>query len=509
MRLNSVFTSDVPFTMSILFFRLILFFISLLVGRSEENCGIHNWRRALGHQQKDDFIIYGISQDCQIFFARSSQIGSLAQIKTDPHNIDCFPNLIQLQLIDNSTLRLLIKQPGNRICVLTINIPPLNILFGPNAFTYSLASSMPYARCSHAAPPLSLETDLAFPDSAYSDVLYFVDPTSTGARWTARQFMLNDNDTLAYLDKFIIHNGDGHATHHSPASEFVLSIDAEKNFLFKRFRFRRNFSYECAFDLLFRPSTVVFGSSFSSIDTTHDERSSWLNSLAVDKEMMIFAETDKQSPVAPTRLYVQSTKDGNTAAYCISQLQYRVELGIFSLRTMEMLTHKPLPKFGLTRKTPPRVLHPRPHAAHVSTWSTMKVKEEVHPTDRIQSSSRLTQTTSTTIRTTTTQRHESTRTTTNVPDEPPDESEDLTEADAALYDTEPDVEMRTLAAFASITGLPSTTASIASSTALTTLRMSTHSPSTISPHNDTLLAKSSTHIFSLISPIVAMIVLSA
>lgn len=122
---------------------------------------------------------------------------------------------------------------------------------------------------------------------------------------------------------------------------------------------------------------------------------------------------------------------------------------------------------GLTRKTPPRVLHPRPHAAHVSTWSTMKVKEEVHPTDRIQSSSRLTQTTSTTIRTTTTQRHESTRTTTNVsyyctksyssslwrigivninllqvPDEPPDESEDLTEADAALYDTEPDVEMR-------------------------------------------------------------------
>lgn len=69
---------------------------------------------------------------------------------------------------------------------------------------------------------------------------------------------------------------------------------------------------------------------------------------------------------------------------------------------------------GLARKTPPRVLHPRPHAGHVSTWSTMRVKEEVQPTDRIQSSSRLTQTTSTTMRTTTTQRHEIIRTTTNV-----------------------------------------------------------------------------------------------
>ncbi|GMS91597.1 hypothetical protein PENTCL1PPCAC_13772, partial [Pristionchus entomophagus] len=433
-------SSDVPFTMSSPFFPLLLLFISPLLGRSED-CGGHNWRRALS---QDDFIIYGITQDCQIFFSRSSQLGSLSQIKTDPSNNYCFPNLIQLQLVDNSTLRLLIKQHGNRICVLTINIPPLDILFGPNAFTYSLSSSMPYARCSHAAAPLSLETDLAFADSAYSDVLYFIDPMSSGPRWTARQFMLNENDTLAYLDKFTLHNGDNDGVSPPLANEFVLSLDAEKNFLFKRNRFRRSFSYECAFDLLFRPDLVVFKSSFSSIANSSNERSSWLNSLAVDKEVMIFAETDKQSPVAPTRLYVQSTQGGNEHAHCIGQLPYRVELGLVSLRTLEHIAHKPLPKFGLARNAPPLAFRPRPHGSRPATAPpphTPVVRQQVVANS--QTSSRLTQTTSTTTERTTSTTVVRKRESFQHPVEPPDESEDLTEADAALYD-DLEVRIRTL-----------------------------------------------------------------
>ncbi|GMR45517.1 hypothetical protein PMAYCL1PPCAC_15712 [Pristionchus mayeri] len=514
--LQSRSTPDVPFTMSAPLFRLLLLlFILPFPGRSED-CGVHNWRRALGHPQKDDFIIYGITQDCHIFFARSSQIGSLAQIRTDPNGNQCFPNLIQLQLIDNSTLRLLIKQPGNRICVLTINIPPLNILFGPNAFTYSLSSSMPYARCSHAAPPLALETDLAFPDSAYSDVVYFIDPTSSGPRWTARQFMLNENDTLAYLDKFTIANGDRSESFPPPiANDFVVSIDADKNFLYKRNRFRRNITYECAFDLLFRPNTVVFGSSFSSMADPLDERSSWLNSFAVDKDVMIFAETDKQSSIAPTRLYVHSTQGGNTEAHCIALLPYRVELGIFSLRTIEQLTDRPLPKFGLARNAPPRTFLPRPHAVRPTPPPTSGVPEKI--AHAAETSSRLTQTTSTTMRTTTTTRRITTTTTVEeLPTEPPDESEDLTEEDAALYDTVPDEEVKTLAASGSIT-LPSTTASTTATrtwpvhqvTQTGRASAATLPPPTGTPLNDTLQAKSSSLPFSLISVIVACLALSA
>ena len=51
-----------------------------------------------------------------------------------------------------------------------------------------------------------MEPDLSFMDTSYSDVIYFVDPASTGSFWNIRQFKFDKNGYFKSLESFIVKN---------------------------------------------------------------------------------------------------------------------------------------------------------------------------------------------------------------------------------------------------------------------------------------------------------------
>ncbi|KHJ99732.1 hypothetical protein OESDEN_00288 [Oesophagostomum dentatum] len=128
--------------------------------------------------------------------------------------------------------------------------------FCPKEQHYSLLSSLPYASCSHSPPQMfRLEPDLSFLDTVFSDVLYFIDAQSTGALWTVHQFQINAEGFLKHLEKISVNN---HAkplevwTGPDLASEYVVALDNQRNYMYIRNRFERSLLFECAYDLLFR-----------------------------------------------------------------------------------------------------------------------------------------------------------------------------------------------------------------------------------------------------------------
>ncbi|KJH48040.1 hypothetical protein DICVIV_05885 [Dictyocaulus viviparus] len=71
-----------------------------------------------------------------MFFIRPSQLSLLSTINVNTHNSYCFPNLVQLHLKTDTSLLLITKQAGNRICSLDVQIPPSEMLFGDHLFRY-------------------------------------------------------------------------------------------------------------------------------------------------------------------------------------------------------------------------------------------------------------------------------------------------------------------------------------------------------------------------------------
>ncbi|XGW25815.1 hypothetical protein V3C99_006877 [Haemonchus contortus] len=297
----------------------------------------------------DDYIIYGLTQDCQIFFIRPSQIPLLSTINVNVHNSYCYPNLVQLHVKSHNTLLLLTKQAGNRICTLELQIPPTEMLFGDHLFSYSLLSSLPYASCSHSSPKMfRLEPDLSFLDTVFSDVLYFIDAESTGALWTVHQFQINSEGFLRHLEKISINN---HAkplevwTGPDLASEYVVTLDNQRNFIYIRNRFERNLLYECSYDLLFRPNTLVP----HYVNTSSREERPWLNSMAADQNVLLYTETDRTVKPAVTRLFGLNI-DKPSFGRCLVYTDYAFDVGVMRTSTLKFMEQNPLPTFEFSRR---------------------------------------------------------------------------------------------------------------------------------------------------------------
>ncbi|KAK6752203.1 hypothetical protein RB195_003555 [Necator americanus] len=296
----------------------------------------------------DDYIIYGLTQDCQIFFIRPSQIPLLSTINVNVHNSYCYPNLVQLHLKSHKSLLLVTKQAGNRICTLDVQIPPTEMLFGDHLFSYSLLSSLPYASCSHSSPQMfRLEPDLSFLDTVFSDVIYFIDAQSTGALWSVHQFQITTDGFLKHLEKITVNN---HAkqvwTGPDLANEYVVALDHQRNYLYVRNRYERSLLFECAYDLLFRPNTLVT----HYLNTSLKEGRSWLNSMGADGNTLVYTETDRSVNPSITRLFAVNTADVKPGS-CLVYTGYAYDVGIMQQATLKNMEAKPLPLFEKSKRT--------------------------------------------------------------------------------------------------------------------------------------------------------------
>ncbi|CAD6194621.1 unnamed protein product [Caenorhabditis auriculariae] len=301
---------------------------------------------------KNDFLIYGITQDCQVFFAKPSQLALVSRIQVNSRASFCHPKLIQIHLKAHDSLLVTLKQANNRICTLVVHIPPLEIIFGDHLFSYSLLNSLPFAACSHSNDErFLLDPDLSFMDPIYSDVLYMVDPASEGKKWKLNQLLLNDKGNLNIINNFTIPNDyvtSNRVAGSSTASDFIMTLDSSRGSMFKRNRFDTTFTHQCAFDMLFRqPQAAV-----ERFETPTQGYGSWLNAMASDSNILLYVETDRSATSPSTRLNILNVSEPNDV-FCLLHTNFVFDIGIVCSQTLRKLKEEPLLPFGTKRSRQP------------------------------------------------------------------------------------------------------------------------------------------------------------
>uniref|UniRef100_A0A8R1E0W4 Uncharacterized protein n=1 Tax=Caenorhabditis japonica TaxID=281687 RepID=A0A8R1E0W4_CAEJA len=335
---------------------LLLFSARGAIGASG-NCEATNYMGVDG--APEDALIYGITQDCQMFFIRPAQLHLLSTIRVDHRHSFCYANLVQLHVKSHDTLLLTFKQATNRICTLEVHIPALRMLFGDHLFRYSLLNSLPYASCSHSKDQsFQLEPDLSFLDPVYNDVIYFIDALSTGPNWKVLQFLLKDTGNMSMMNNLTVPV----QTRSASANEFIVSIDNQRDKLYRRNRFDNLIYQQCGFETLFRPKE----SEVNSFEAPSRGYGAILNGQAVDDHTMVYVETDRSTDPPTSRLHMMSIDHPEHVA-CLSATSFSFDVGIISEMTMEKLKKEPRPPFGtkVTRRPtkhdsqPPKSSTPR------------------------------------------------------------------------------------------------------------------------------------------------------
>uniref|UniRef100_A0A7E4W7D0 Sema domain-containing protein n=1 Tax=Panagrellus redivivus TaxID=6233 RepID=A0A7E4W7D0_PANRE len=346
-------------------FIVLLFLFFKGIGTSF-GCSVSNVRKifadnALGSRTSPNFIIYGLTQDCQLFFARLDQLDQLRHLRVQTKVTYCLPNLIQLHWRqyhhhgpDGSQfgLQLLFKRASNQICTLPLEFPSKNALSGFSIFTYSILSSLNYASCSYIAnSSFVMEPDLSFMDTSYSDVIYFADPSSSGSYWNVRQFKFDKYGYFKALESFIVKNiAEGSSRHIVNARDYMASLDNQRHRLYFAQRQSKHLAMTCAYDLLFRPSKAVVR---SLLPFKHDSSHFHVNSLSVEGEHVLIGESHRRTQDDfSTRLFL-SERSKNGTSTCLLELSYLVEFGLMSLETKIDMEKVHLPRFGFHHKVKP------------------------------------------------------------------------------------------------------------------------------------------------------------
>ncbi|CAL2039956.1 unnamed protein product [Caenorhabditis brenneri] len=343
----------------------VFIFLSLLLkqGDAHGNCDAKNYRAV--DNAPEDALIYGITQDCQMFFIRPSQLHLLSTIRVDRRHSFCYANLVQLHVKSHDTLLLTFKQASNRICTLEVHIPALNMLFGDHLFRYSLLNSLPYASCSYSKDQtFQLEPDLSFMDPVYNDVIYFIDALSSGKQWKVHQFLLKDTGNMNMMNNLTV----SLQSKESSANEFVVSLDNQRDKLYRRNRFDNLIYQQCAFEMMFRPKD----SEVISFETPSRGYGAILNGQAVDGDVMIYVETDRTTDPPLTRLNMLSTSHPEHVS-CVSSTSFSFDVGIIREATVQKLKTEPRPPFGT--KVSPR---PSSKASKLEDEMKQKMKDSTY-----------------------------------------------------------------------------------------------------------------------------------
>uniref|UniRef100_A0AC34QK81 Uncharacterized protein n=1 Tax=Panagrolaimus sp. JU765 TaxID=591449 RepID=A0AC34QK81_9BILA len=322
-------------------------------------CQINNLQRflpsnSLQFRSNPEWIFYGLTQDCQLFFARSDQLEQIKTLRVQNKVTYCLPNLVQIHWRQfhhhgiegyQMGLQLLFKRANNQICTLPIEFPSKNALSGFTIFTYSLLSSLNYASCSYIAnSSFVMEPDLSFMDSSFSDVIYFVDPESRSSFWNVRQFKFDKDGYFKALETFTVKNfAEDKSSSKVLAKDHVLALDGQRHKLLSIQRHNKNIASTCAYDLLFRPSKATI-KKFNPLG--HDSTQYRVNSFSVDGNLLLIGESFRQSHDQFLTKIFLTEKEKNDSAECILQLPFLTELSLVLMETKESLEKIHLPHFG-------------------------------------------------------------------------------------------------------------------------------------------------------------------
>ncbi|VDM40498.1 unnamed protein product [Toxocara canis] len=300
-------------------------------------------------QIQDDFIIYGITQDCRIFFVDRSNLDLIRALRVDPRSTYCYPNLVKLHLQQGANqlaLMLIMKQAGNRICTLPIEMPQLHTIANGRIFSYSILSSIPYMSCSHLPDNVfALEPDLSFMDTAFADVIYFINAKSVGSTWSVRQFQITKSGHLRAMDKLTInYPRRDDRIGYDMANQFIVELDLKRSLLYTMNRFLKNLLSECSFDLLFRPEYVK--PKWIAFDRDQ-RRQTWLDSFSVDGDLLLFTESLREESGISANIYATDLKQPNSTVHILI-VNFAADLIILKKPTLVELTARNISRFGWT-----------------------------------------------------------------------------------------------------------------------------------------------------------------
>ncbi|MFH4974353.1 hypothetical protein AB6A40_001062 [Gnathostoma spinigerum] len=297
----------------------------------------------------DHFILYGITQDCQVFFVDRRYLGKLYTIHVNPRSTYCYPNLVKLHLqyeFDQISLLLLIKRSQNHICTMPVEIPSFETIATVGIFNYSLQSSLQYATCSHLRKTnFSLHPDLSFMDTTLTNIIYFINSQSHGIHWDVRRFQISRQGTFKATERLTMtHPSRDQQTQDNPAEQFIVELDSRRSLLYTMHRTNRNVLSECSFDLLFRHSAVK--PRWFELKQ-HRHQTKWLDSFSVDNDLMIFAESTRKQRGMASSVFILDlgTRNRIRAAF---NLPYAVDISILTAGTADYLLRKHISRFGST-----------------------------------------------------------------------------------------------------------------------------------------------------------------
>ncbi|CAJ0932883.1 unnamed protein product, partial [Mesorhabditis belari] len=330
---------------SFLFFAIITFIHN--VTSTATGCRANRFREVIGHE-KDDYLIYGITQDCQLFFVRSYQLDYLNSIQVDPRNGYCSPGVVQLHISSASTILLLMRQGPSRLCTLELSIPPPEIIFGTHLFKFSVVTSLRFMVCSHAQD-FHLNPAQTFLDTAFQDVIYAIDGESTGSQWMAKQLVIR-NGTLRLLGSVLFDRyptdpkGDDVKTE---AKEFVLGRDSARKSLTIIDQHTREYTKSCLFDLLFRPHAVKV--EHGKIENPFGGGAT-LHSVSTEGKIFVIGEEKRASQYITSTFVYAMNSTSSSRMSCIAQMDFAAEVGVIRISTLKQMRDEPLPKFSPHKK---------------------------------------------------------------------------------------------------------------------------------------------------------------
>ncbi|CAG9538110.1 unnamed protein product [Cercopithifilaria johnstoni] len=327
------------------------------------------------HTVHNDFLIYGITQDCQLYFVEHMSYILIKSLKVDRSNTYCYPDLVKLHLrqgIKQISLVLIMKQATNRICTLPIEMPSLQTVSNGQLFSYSIFTSLPYAACSYLRDnSFILEPDLSFMDTTFSDIIYFINAKSVGSQWDIQQFRINEYGNLVAMEKFIVyHSQQGNHGGTEQFNQFIVELDLKRSVLYALNRLQRNLLSECLFDLLFRPSHLLPKSI--KLDEAHHTQA-WLESFAVDGQLMMFIESIRNEMGATSELYLTNLRIRNSSTRLL-HLDFVGDIGVLRKQTYADLSTRSIPTFGdITRLYIQNVRNTQLTMSHASTKHTVNI----------------------------------------------------------------------------------------------------------------------------------------
>ncbi|VDM95587.1 unnamed protein product [Thelazia callipaeda] len=288
-------------------------------------------------------------QDCQLYFVEYVNNMLIKSLKVDRNNIYCHPNLVKLHLRQGTkqiSLMLTMKQAGNQICLLPIEMPSLETIKSEQIFSYSVFTSLPYSACSQLKnDSFILEPDLSFIDTTFSDIIYFINSKLTSRKWDILQFWINENGNLVAIRQFVIHYPEkGTLINTVQFNPFIVHLDMKRSVLYILNRLQRNLLYQCSFDLLFRSSS--FPLQWLQMDEIRHPSNAWLESFSIDDQLMLFTELSNRVESKVTSVvYITNLRTQNSIRL-ILQLDFATDIGLLKKGTYEELSKRNIPAFG-------------------------------------------------------------------------------------------------------------------------------------------------------------------